>query len=346
MNHPLTILLRSRKLFCIALIILQLSIANAQQPNVKPDDDPKNAGGTIAITTTTTGEWTKKVNERKNKEGRMLDIMTVEETPDKRRKQRIVMFDKNGDTTYVFYSIFDRYGEMTYAEKREYKGKKLVQDEQRWLNPGEKKYKWHILNPNGTYGDYGEKDPHPNWDQNQAEPEKQPPVCYPRHEINLDYNYLNLAQGGGDRLSVPLGARLDYEYNLSTRVSLDLDVTYNALKEDDVRQTWMFFLFGPSFKFCTPKKGDLQVKPKIVEPFAEIRIGTVIHSYKYLDPLFYPSTKDSYLTGAVGGGATIKIGLKAKIALGGDYLPIWYDGKMESNFRLYGGIQYNFGCKY
>jgi opacity protein-like surface antigen len=345
MNHLLAIFHHTPKTMCTMLIILLSVSINAQQPDIKTDDDPKNPGGTISITTTTTGEWTKKVEERKNKEGRTLDIFTVEETPDTRRRQRTIMFDKNGDTSYVFYSIFDRNSDLTYVEMREYRGKKLVQDEKKWLNPGDKKYKWYILNPNGTYGDYGEKQPHANWDQSQAEPEKKPTVCPPRHEVEVDYNYLNLAQGGGERLSVPLGARLDYGYNLSGHLSLHADVTYNVLKEEDIRQMWMFLLFGVNYK-CSGSvlKDGLRVKPKTVEPYAEARVGAVRRRYKYIDPAFLSSLEWNF-TGALGGGVDINIGTKTKINLGGDYIPIWYDGKMESNFRLYGGIQFNFGCR-
>jgi hypothetical protein len=332
-------------------LLLFFYVTNAQ-PVVKPDTDPANKGGTITETNSTEGEWTKKVTEKKDKDQKPLEHVTVEETPDKRRKVRTIIFDKKGDTLLVLYTIFDREGEATYHEKREYNGGKLTHDEKAWLNPGNKKYKWHILNPNGTYGDYGEKEPHKNWDQSQAEPEKQASACMPQHSVAIGYNYLNVATGADERLSVPFGARVEYEYHFNPKWSVALDVTYNKIKDEDIREMWWFLLFGPSYKWIRATRNGAMITngPHGISPWLTVKVGAVQHRYKYIDPMFSNfNSSDFNFCAKLGGGVSVKTGIKTQVNFRADYIPVWYKNgdktKMESNYSLGVDIDLLLGCK-
>jgi len=206
----------------------------------------------------------------------------------------------------------------------------LVEDEKAWLGPAGKKYKWHVLNPNGTYGDYGEKDPEDNWDQHRAEPEKQAAVSTPKHEVALGYNYLNVDDGGHERLSIPLGVKFGYQYNISSRIGLGIDITYNTRKEDEIKQSWLFVSVGARYQFGNPYR-----IPDRVTPFVEAKAGVVQHKYKYVDPLYEGfKISDSFIEAALGGGIKIQTSKKIVISLKADWVPIWVDNRIEHNISF------------
>jgi len=98
-------------------IILLTTLANAQ-PVTRPDTDPQNSGGTVTETTTTVGDWTVTTSERKDRNGKTIDIQIVEETKDHRRKVKNIFFDTHGDTSFVSYGILNKDGNPTYRETR------------------------------------------------------------------------------------------------------------------------------------------------------------------------------------------------------------------------------------